>query len=224
MLRFKPPITSRKRCAYFLALRQLEPLFLLVLLPVAVRAAAQSLPGDEQPKTIRGTVVNSVTHAPIPRALVSSADGHFAVLTDSEGHFEFAAPKENRDGLSIGGGFVSSSFSLTPMHSYHGVLGGLVSLSARKPGFLDDPYDARPLDVSPDADITIPLIPEALIKGRVSLSTADVASGITIQLYTDQVMEGLPRWISGHSVRANSAGEFRFAELPAGSYKVVTHE
>src|SRR5215472_6958566 len=41
---------------------------------------------------IRGTVVNRVTHEPIPRALVSSPDNRFATMTDGEGHFEFSFP------------------------------------------------------------------------------------------------------------------------------------
>ena len=45
-------------------------------------------------RTIQGTVLNSVTRAPIARALVSSGN-RIGALTDSEGHFEFAWPDEN---------------------------------------------------------------------------------------------------------------------------------
>jgi hypothetical protein len=45
-----------------------------------------------------------------------------------------------------------------------------------------------------------------------------------VELFTRQVRDGLPRWTSLSAARANSAGEFRFAELQPGSYKLVTHE
>src|ERR1700739_1789742 len=53
---------------------------------------AQELQSDEQ-STIHGTVINSVTHSPIARALVHSTDERFATLTDGDGHFEFTLPK-----------------------------------------------------------------------------------------------------------------------------------
>src|SRR5579864_9788966 len=44
---------------------------------------------DDDSYTIHGKVVNSVTRAAVPRALVFSTDNHYAKLTDEEGHFEF---------------------------------------------------------------------------------------------------------------------------------------
>jgi len=67
-------------------------------------------------------------------------------------------------------------------------------------------------------------MPEALIKGRVILSATDAAIGVNVQIFSRQVQDGIPRWIPGNSVPANSNGEFRFAELLPGSYKLVTHE
>jgi hypothetical protein len=75
--------------------------FFIVLLAIGCasveQASSQALPADEPPTTLSGTVVNSVTHAPISRALVYSADNRFAALTDGEGHFEFALPKPGKD-------------------------------------------------------------------------------------------------------------------------------
>jgi hypothetical protein len=95
---------------------------------------------------------------------------------------------------------------------------------ARKPGFLDDPYDSRQIQATPSGEITIPLMPEAVIKGRVVISESDPASEITVQLFSTQVQEGLPRWVRANAVVANSNGEFRFAELLPGTYKVATNE
>src|SRR5579864_7648116 len=70
-----------------------KTLLLALVLGIAGQSLGQALQADEQPSTVHGTVVNSVTHAPIARALVYSPDNRFAALTDGSGHFEFALPK-----------------------------------------------------------------------------------------------------------------------------------
>src|SRR5260370_18482969 len=95
---------------------------------------------------------------------------------------------------------------------------------ARKPGFLDDPNQGSQVEASPGRERTISLMPESVIKGRVILSATDAAIGANVQIFSRQVQEGIPRWMPGTLVRANSNGEFRFAELLPGSYKLVTHE
>ena len=157
---------------------------------------------------MRGTVINSVTGAPIPRALVFTSDNRFAMLTDGEGHFEFDLPKPNS-----GNGVESqpSTFSST-------------MLFARKPGFLDDPNGRSQTEATPGAEVDIPLLPEALIKGRVIFGEADPAPGATVQLFSRQVQDGMPRWLPAGSARANSNGEFRFAELRPDSYRIGTDE
>jgi len=201
---------------------QRKPLVLAVVLASACAALGQtSGPGplaDTQPTTIHGTVVNSVTHTPISRALVYSADNRYAMLTDGEGHFEFTLPKDGNEGGS-------SFFSGQPHQMW--LVGGSASpvwLMARKPGYLDDPNDRRHAPISPGGDNTISLMPEGLIKGRVTISEADPPSGINVQLYSRQVQDGMPRWVHASMVRANSEGEFRFAELQPGTYKVLTNE
>src|SRR5258708_39056113 len=80
------------------------------------------------------------------------------------------------------------------------------------------------VETSPGSERTISLMPEALIKGRVILSATDAAIGVNGQIFSRQVQDGIPRWIPGISVPANSNGEVRFAELLPGSYKLVTPE
>ena len=67
-------------------------------------------------------------------------------------------------------------------------------------------------------------MPEAVIKGRVVASEADPASGISVQLLSRQITEGIPRWVHANTVLADSNGEFRFAELMPGTYKLGTNE
>jgi hypothetical protein len=194
------------------------PLFIAGAYPAPGQAYAQGLQPDDQPGTVRGVVVNAVTLAPISRALVYSPDNHFATLTDGEGHFEFALPK------AVGVNEGMTFFEGQPYQIRSGGAGGQVSLFARKPGFLDDPNGMRQAQAAPDGEITIPLLPEALIKGRVVVSEADPVLGVTVQLWSKQVQDGMPRWVHSSAVRADSSGEFRFAELLPGSYKVFTNE
>ncbi len=62
------------------------------------RSVAQGLNAEEKKtETIRGTVVNSVTHEPIGRALVYSLDNRFAMMCDAGGHFEFKIPRAKNE-------------------------------------------------------------------------------------------------------------------------------
>ena len=181
----------------------------LVMAMLSRPASSQTLDGESSKNTISGTVINAVTRAPIPRALVTSDDGRYAKLADSEGHFEFDASELVEP---------SHSFSNTAETvEYRGVW-----LTARKPGFLTEGENGRP--ASPGQDVTIAITPEALIVGRVAFSTPDTTSAVTLELYERQTQEGLPRWLQESSTTTNSAGEFRFAGLHPGLYKLSTTE
>jgi len=168
---------------------------LCVLVPLAISAQ------DEAPKTqaIRGQVLNRVTHEAVPRALVHSPDHHFATMTDGDGRFEFS-----------------------PLESTKGSPSAPDMLIARKPGFLGNERDAP--SVSPGKDVTLWLTPESFIVGRVLLPTGETSERISVQLCTRMVQNGRARWQPNQTVRTNSHGEFRFAGLEAGTYKVFTHE
>ena len=178
---------------------------------------AQSSQTDTTETTsVRGTVVNSVTREGIGRALVSSPDNRFATLTDSEGHFEFMMPasSEARGGSQPGRDGVVV---------HHPTVNRLDSLVARKPGFLED--HVRPTDVSAAGkDFTVTLVPEALVVGRVVLPSSDPSDKIRVELYRRQVQDGRAHWARVGSIASKSNGEFRFADLSAGSYKLLTDE
>jgi hypothetical protein len=173
---------------------------------------------DEQQNTLKGTVINAITHAPISRALVYSTDNRFAMLTDGEGHFEFTLP-------STGQNFTNPIFENGQFRRQWNVVraGGSFSFMARKPGFVDDPNGGATQATS-ENEITIPLLPEGLIKGRVVSTEADLPPGISVQLLARRVEDGVLKWTHAGGARANSSGEFRFADLMPGTYKVVTNE
>lgn len=175
---------------------------------ICAPAFGQLLQSEDPPNTVHGTVVNSVTHDPISRALVYSTDNRYATLTDAEGHFEFTLPK-----VAAGNGGSST-----------GHFRNYTLLMARKPGFLDVRNESRQVELSAGADLTLSLMPEGLIKGRVTASAAEPANRVDVQLFAKEVQDGSSRWVRRSSARTNSNGEFRFAELRPGAYKVLTSE
>ncbi len=204
------------------AVAQVRPriliLGLVTLLALATRfSSAQDVPSDSTKSTISGTVINAVTRAPIPRALVTSADNRYAMLTDSSGHFEFHMEKEKGEAPSAGG-FMVNGFSGNK-YLYDG---NSIWFSARKPGFLMEGENGAM--ASPGQEATIALTPEALIVGRVTFSPPETTASVNVQLFFRQVQDGLPRWTQQQSATTNSAGEFRFANLRPGSYKLSTAE
>jgi hypothetical protein len=186
----------------------------------AALSAAQSTSDNTDIGTIRGIVINSVTHEPIARALVSSPDNRFAALTNSEGHFEFTSPKVNS--VPEGG-----SDSNTPVS---GQIQAVISnrpymLMARKPGFLaDSNSQVQNLQNEALKDLTLALTPESLIVGAVTLPTSEAPDSITLQVFRRQVQDGRARWVPAGGAQSTSDGQFRFADLPAGTYKLLTQE
>ncbi len=160
--------------------------------------------------SVRGTVINSVTREPIARALVATADNRFAAFTDDQGRFEFQLPRMESDPNRPAEGMALYNVS--------------AQLMARKPGFLDSGMSASPPRSAAGDDITIALVPESLIVGRVNLPSSNQSDRITVQVYKRQVRDGRAFWAPGASATTRSNGEFRIANLMAGTYKIFTSE
>ncbi|MBZ5650320.1 MAG: carboxypeptidase-like regulatory domain-containing protein [Acidobacteriia bacterium] len=160
--------------------------------------------------SLRGTVINSVTREPVARALVSTADNRFAAFTDDQGRFEFELPRieTTSNGPAEGMAFYNAS----------------AQLMARKPGFLDSGMSTSPPQSAVGDDITIALVPESLIVGRVNLPSSNQSDRITVQVYKRQVRDGRGFWAPAAGATTRSNGEFRIANLMAGTYKIFTSE
>lgn len=185
--------------------------------------AAQGASHADTTDRIRGVVINSVTHEPISRALVLSPDNSFATMTDDRGRFEFIfAPAEPEQAAVTA--FVTSG--PRQIQSFQNPTTNRPSaLMARKVGFLslDIPLDISDVK-SPDQVLTISLAPEARIVGHVILAGSDGSDKMQVALYRRNVREGQEHWDLVTNAVTRADGEFRLAELPAGSYKLLTLE
>ena len=199
-------------------------LFLAVLYGEQALGQGASSP-DQQKNIIHGVVVNSVTHEPVGRALVFSPDNRFATIADDQGHFEFPLPQPTTDPTAPSNEPSPTSpgeVRVEPaISNFPGVL------MARKPGFLSSEnrsWISNRVLVDKEKDLTITLVPEGLIVGRVILPTFSASDLIEVELYRRQVQEGRVYWIKAGSERTRANGDFRFAELEAGTYKLLTRE
>ncbi len=225
--------------------------------------AQQPGSGAAAEKTVlRGTVINSVTHQPIGRALVKSTDGRFATMTNERGQFEMRFKVRKVDiytGAVLGdGGAGPTAFSdgAGGITGAPGVVGGLVPqgqqgqvqqvhqqgqeqqswvqdrvdrpdfLTAVRVGYLAPQTSwGNGVQVARDQEeVTIALTPEAKVIGHVTLADGEGAAGIPLELYRRVVENGRARWNNVGSAQARSDGEFRFADLEAGTYKLYSAE
>jgi hypothetical protein len=172
--------------------------------------------GNSLPGSLRGTVINSVTHEPLAHALVASFDNRFAMFTDDQGRFEFQLPRiESNSNISASGGLAGRN----------GIYSSSIQCMARKPGFIESGSGVfSQFRNGVWDDMTIALTPESLIVGRVNLPSSNQSDRITVEVYKRQVRDGRPYWVSTANTLTRSSGEFRIANLAAGTYKIFTDE
>lgn len=188
--------------------------------------ASGQVPQSERPNSIHGIVINSATHEPVSRALVASPDNRFATLTDDQGRFEFTIPQNQSSPQAEESPEAQASPETAVVGSPRSLGSGPNMLMARKPGFLPDPSGSTISlqENGADKDWIIPLIPEALITGKVALANFEAPDSIQLELYHRIVQDGRARWVFMKGTSSRSDGEFRFADLPAGTYKLLTRE
>jgi hypothetical protein len=204
--------------------------------------------GTASEKTVlRGAVVNAVTHQPIGRALVKSTDGRFATMTNERGQFEMKFKLKKIDpanGVTPSGKGAGSAWFSTGAGAAaisNGAVAGEQAqqaqaqqlmvdrpdyLTAVRVGFLTPQTSwGNAIAVSRDQEeVTISLTPEAKVIGHVTLVDGEGAAGMPLELYRQVVQDGRARWTSVGSSQARSDGEFRFAQLEAGTYKLYSAE
>jgi hypothetical protein len=185
-----------------------------VILSASPLASAQA--NQDQPDTInlvRGHVLNSVTKAPVSRALVIADGNQYATFTDDQGRFEFHIHELSQPNNVPQAGMMIMERSLT----------------ARKPGYLDAQRMATAMFLpgsanSESKDLALYLVPESRIVGHVEIPGSEGDVRIICQLYRRNVADGNEKWSPAGTFRTWSNGEFRFSDLEAGTYKLITQE
>jgi uncharacterized protein (DUF2141 family) len=195
--------------------RRLLSLLIAALPLVLLALLAASLPAQDSSAasgyTVRGTVISTTSGQPVGRALVEFNNDN-AMLTNNDGEFSFA---------NLAGGEYAVSVSKP---SYRG-MGGMRGMTMRAGRGAAPPRPGPPLriQVGPDMPaITVSITPLAMITGHISLSTADPADGIRVQVFSRRFQLGRPHWSMGGTTRTRSDGSFRIANLEPGTYMVST--
>jgi hypothetical protein len=189
----------------------------------AVVFAGQQDGGAATEKTVlRGTVVNAVTHQPVGRAVVASPDNRFATMTDERGRFRMVFKEMKSTAPATTAVFPGTNTAAQPQTT----VDRPDFLIARRVGFLDLQMSGSPgVALARDQEeLTIPLMPESRVVGRVTLVDGEGALGMQVALYRRTVESGRLRWVAAGSAQAKSDGEFRFADLQAGTYKLFSTE
>jgi hypothetical protein len=213
----------------------------------AVVCAQQQTSGVPKESTVlHGTVVNAVTHQPVSRALVETQDGRFATMTNERGQFQLVFKEKKTTPASNAGpggpGNATMTFFPTPItFTTNGGTSTFSSgpsvvaqtsvdrpsyLTARRVGFINTVFQGNPgVAIAPDQEeVTIPIIPEARVIGRVTLADGEPPRGMQVSLYRRMEQGGQPQWRASGQAEVKSDGEFRFADLEAGDYKVFSLE
>jgi hypothetical protein len=188
---------------------RLRSLLLIVATLAAGRLCAQNLaPGAGYP--VRGSVVNSVTGAPVPRALVE-LNADLAALTDGNGQFAFDNVPGQMYVISV-----SKPGYLGAGHAEQAHFGGAGVMHGES-------LPARRVVVGPDMpNLSFSITPEGAISGQVTLSTGDTPDGIRVQVYQRRIENGRPVWDMAGMATTRSDGTFRLGGLTPGSYMLNT--
>lgn len=167
-----------------------------------------------------GVVVSSVDGKPIARVLITSPDRRLAVMTDYQGRFSFDLRRV--DASSAGG----SGLSTFPLPNSGVVTTIPVQFALRKPGYVGATTMVRLSAVKPDTPdppIQLKITPAAVLTGHVDPESGEMPANLFLQLRRKQVQDGSAVWVQNGGVSSDSHGEFRFANLQPGDYKLMTN-
>ena len=168
----------------------------------------QSGPLPQNPNAKRypvsGTVLNSVTNEPIPRALVriNSGQEQRVAFTGGDGRFQVADIAE-----------------------------GMVWISAQRPGYFDtcsvsnSPYcgSLSGRKVGPGTnDFRVALTPGSKISGTVLDTDGEPVEGLQVQLIGEQIANGRKQWMARGSASTDDNGFYKMSEQQPGKVVACT--
>jgi len=160
-----------------------------------------SLRASEGSIVLRGSVVSSVDGTPIRAALVQLfGEQSRAILTGADGAFEF-------DGLATGDR----------------------TITVRKPGYFSaqqyypESVGEQRVHLAPNLQpIELKLYPEAMIYGRLTNESGRPLEGITVHVMRSGAKNGAGESLP--TATTNENGEYRLAELKAGTYLLTASQ
>jgi protocatechuate 3,4-dioxygenase beta subunit len=171
--------------------------------------AGASPSGDSKKYTLTGSVINSQTGEGVLRALVE-VNGQFQTLTDSDGNFKFEGLAEGRYFFSARKpGYFNPQDRISPATIANTVIVGRMTVADAAV----IAADAQPL--------TIKLIPEALISGRITDSDGLPVQRLPVHCLRSTVVEGRRQWVPAGSASTDEDGEYRIASLMPGMYRLA---
>ena len=156
---------------------------------------AQSSSGSQPIYSLSGSVVNSATGEPIPRALVrTNGMVRRDAFTDAQGRFQIDSMPQCQ-----------------------------VTVTAQKPGFFGQQEEngggGTWIEVGPNSSaVNIKLVPQGAIYGKVVDAASLPIEHMPLRLTARSLREGRRRWEPRGMVETDEDGLFRFAALMPGTY------
>ena len=166
---------------------------------------------------LNAVVVSSTDGKPVPRVLVTSPDRRMAAMTDSEGRFSFDLRRAGSQAQS----HVFSSFPPTPTPVVTTIP---IQFQVRRPSYISDTVilhlPAIP-PAEPEPTLQLKIVPAAVLTGHLYPDAGDLPANLHVELRRKQIQNGVATWAPNSTAPVNSRGEFRFADLQPGDYKLV---
>jgi Carboxypeptidase regulatory-like domain len=197
------------------------------LVPLLFAAAAVAQPPvPPKPATLEGTVVNSVTGAPLRKVDLSLANGQvpeeMAAMMKQFGGNSTEMPK-------VATKTVTATTDAAGKFRFENVPPGTYWLTAKKTGFGDERYkpkrvaggDSESLRLSSGQelkDVDFRLVPHGTVSGRVLDEDGEPFPSAMVSAMAYHFMHGHRRLIPADMAQTNNRGEFSLGKLPPGHY------
>jgi hypothetical protein len=185
-------------------------------------------PAPPKPATLEGTVVNSVTGAPLRRVDLSLANGQvpeeMAAMMKQFGGNATEMPKVSTKTLT-------ATTDAAGKFRFENVPPGTYWLTAKKVGFGDESYkpkgaaarDGESLRLSPGQElkeVDFRLVPHGTVSGRVLDEDGEPLPSAMVSALAYHFMHGHRRLLPADMAQTNNRGEFSLGKLPPGHYVV----
>jgi protocatechuate 3,4-dioxygenase beta subunit len=193
--------------------------YLVLFIPV-VAALAQA-PADQKPATVEGTVVNSVTGAPLRKVDLALSNGEMsqemaAMMRQFGSGASAPLPQVTTKT------FAASTDGNGKFH-FEQVPPGTYWLTAQKPGFADGRYPPKEgsLRLSSGQEMShvdMRLVPYGTLSGHVLDEDGEPFPAAMVTALSYSFVSGRRRLMPADSAQSNNKGEFSLGKIPPGHY------